>query len=61
MGKVGQNVMNVNCLRNKNRKVVVDGEGIKAIWKEYMEKLLNEENVRDHNVFLMQSWVQHVA
>ena len=30
-------------------KVEVDSEGIKTIWKEYMEKLLNEENIWDQS------------
>ena len=50
MANVGNNVMNVNCLRNKNGKVIMDSEGTKTIWKEYMEKLLNEENIQDQNV-----------
>ena len=30
--------------------MVLDEEGRKTIWKEYMEKLLNEENEWDHDV-----------
>jgi len=30
--------------------VVVDDTGIKHSWKEYMEKLMNEENEWDHNI-----------
>ena len=28
--------------------MIVDGKGIKDSWKEYMEKLMNEENEWDH-------------
>ena len=38
MAKVGHDVMNANCLRNQNGKIVVDSEGIKAIWTEYTQK-----------------------
>ena len=31
-------------------KVIVDGKGIKDSWKEYMEKLMNEENEWDHKL-----------
>ena len=33
----------MNSLRNKNSKVIVNGEGVKIIWNDYKEKLLNEE------------------
>ena len=46
----GQDVVNVNCLRDKSGKVVVDSEEIKRIWKDYMERLLNEENIWDKEV-----------
>jgi len=31
-------------------KVIVDEKGIKDSWKEYMEKLMNEENQWDHRI-----------
>ena len=31
-------------------KVIVDDKGIKDCWKEYMEKLMNEENEWDHKI-----------
>ena len=31
-------------------KVIVDDKGIKDSWKEYMEKLMNEENEWDHKI-----------
>jgi len=30
--------------------VIVDGKGIRDSWKEYMEKLMNEENEWDHKL-----------
>jgi len=34
----------LNCIKGASGKVIVDDEGIKHSWKEYMEKLMNEEN-----------------
>ena len=30
--------------------MIVDGKGIKDSWKEYIEKLMNEENEWDHKI-----------
>ena len=35
---------------NKKGRDLVDNEGVKAIWNEYMEKLLNKEYLWDQNV-----------
>ena len=35
--------------------MIVDNKGIKDSWKEYMEKLLNEENEWDHKI---SAWVE---
>jgi len=32
--------------------VIVDEKGIKDSWKDYMEKLMNEENEWDHRICL---------
>jgi len=32
-----------NCLKVVSDKVIVDKKGIKDSWKEYMEKLMNED------------------
>ena len=45
LARDGQDVVNVNCLKDKSGKVVVDNEEIKKIWKDYMERFLNEENI----------------
>jgi hypothetical protein len=48
--KYRQDVVEVNCLKDKQGNLVLDEEGRKSIWKEYMEKLLNEENEWDQDV-----------
>ena len=50
MVKDRQDVVKVNCLKDKKGNLVLDEEGRKTIWKEYMEKLLNEENEWDQYV-----------
>jgi len=37
-------IMGSNCLKGVSGKVIVDEKGIKDSWKEYMEKLMNDEN-----------------
>jgi len=37
-------------LKGVSGKVIVDEKGIKGSWKEYMEKLMNEENEWDHGI-----------
>ena len=39
-----------NCLKRASGKVIVDNEGITDSWKEYMEKLMKEENEWDHRI-----------
>ena len=39
-----------NCLKGENGKLVTGEENLKKEWKNYMEKLLNEENEWDGNV-----------
>ena len=39
----------VKCLKDMRGNVVVDEDNRKKIWKEYMEKLLNEENDWDQD------------
>jgi len=47
-----QDIRGSNCLKGKgvSGRVVVDEKGIKDSWKEYMEKLMNEENEWDHRI-----------
>ena len=42
--------LKVRLLERVSGKVIVDEEGIKDTWKEYMEKLMNEENEWDHSI-----------
>jgi len=39
-----------SCLKGLSCQVIVDEKGIKDLWKEYMEKLMNEENEWDHRI-----------
>ena len=44
MVKERQDITGSNCLKGVSAKVIVDEKGVKDSWKEYMEKLMNEEN-----------------
>jgi len=44
MVKERQDITGSYCLKDVSGKVIVDEKGIKDTWKEYMEKLMNEEN-----------------
>jgi len=44
MEKERQDIIGSNCLKGVSGKVIVDEKGIKDSWKEYLEKLMNEEN-----------------
>ena len=50
MVKERQDITGLNCIKGTSRKVIVDDKGIKGSWKEYMEKLMNEENEWDHKI-----------
>ena len=50
MAKDRQDVISNNCMLNEKGELTTDSEGIKEIWKKYMEKLLNEENEWDKAV-----------
>jgi len=50
MVKERQDITGSNCLKGVLGKVIVDEKGIKDSWKEYMEKLTNEENEWDHSI-----------
>ena len=43
-------VTGLNCTKGASGKVIVDDKGIKDSWKEYMEKLKNEENEWGHKI-----------
>ena len=42
--------MGSNCLKEVPDKVIADEKGTKDPQKEQMEKLMNEENERDHRI-----------
>jgi len=50
MVKERRDITGLNCIKGASRKVIVDDKGIKDTWKEYMEKLMNEENEWDHKI-----------
>ena len=50
MFKERQDITGLNCIKEASGKVIVDDKGIKDSWKEYMEKLMNEENEWDHKI-----------
>ena len=45
--KERQDITGLNCIKEASGKVTVDDKEIKDSWKEYMEKLMNEENEWD--------------
>lgn len=50
MVKERQDITGVNCLKDSEGKLVVSETGIKETWKQYMEKLMNEENMWDNDI-----------
>jgi len=50
MVKERQDITGSKCLKGVTGKVIVDDKGIKDSWREYMEKLMNEENEWDHRI-----------
>ena len=50
MVKERQDITGLNCIKGASGKVIVDDKGIKDSWKEYMEKLMNEENEWDYKI-----------
>jgi len=50
MVKERQDITGLNCIKGASGKVIADDTGIKDSWKEYMEKVMNEENKWDHEI-----------
>ena len=50
MVKERQDIMGTICLKGVSRKLIVDEKGVKDSWKEYMEKLMKEENKWGHRM-----------
>jgi len=61
MVKERQDIIGSNCLKGVSGKVIVDEKGIKDSWKEYIEKLMNEENEWDHGISLKLKDDQQIA
>ena len=49
MAKKNEDVVGGGCVKNKEGKVVTEGEDMKEVWRAYFEKLLNEEFQWDRN------------
>ena len=45
--RAGKDVQHVRVIKNENGNVMVNSEAVLKRWKEYFEKLMNEENNRD--------------
>ena len=45
--RTGKNVQQVQVMKDENGNVMVNTEAVLKRWKEYFEKLMNEENNRD--------------
>ena len=45
-GRAGKYVQHVRVIKDKNGNVIVNSEAVLKRWKEYFEKLINEENSR---------------
>ena len=45
--RAGKDVQHVKVIKDKNGNVMVNSEAVLKRWKEYFQKLMNEENNRD--------------
>ena len=45
--RAGKDVQHVRVIKDENGNVMVDSEAVLKRWKEYFEKLMNEENNRE--------------
>ena len=45
--RAGKDVQHVRVIKDKNDNVMVNSEAVLKRWKEYFEKLMNEENNRE--------------
>ena len=50
MVKEGQDMTGTCCMKDTDGNIRVDSNGMKKIWQEYMERLLNNENEWDKQV-----------
>ena len=45
--RAGKDVQHVRVIKDENGNVMVNSEAVSKRWKEYFEKLMNEENDRE--------------
>ena len=45
--RAGKDVQHVRVIKDKNGNMMVNSEAVLKKWKEYFEKLMNEENNRE--------------
>ena len=45
--RAGKDVQHVRVIKDENGNVMVNSKAVLKRWKEYFEKLMNEENNRD--------------
>ena len=45
--RAGKDVQHVRVIKDKNGDIIVNSEAVSKRWKEYLKKLMNEENNRD--------------
>ena len=45
--RTGKDVLHVRVIKDKNGNAMANSEAVLMRWKEYFEKLMNEENNRD--------------
>ena len=45
--RAGKDVQHVRVIKDKNGNMMVNSEAVLKRWKEYFEKLMNEENNRE--------------
>ena len=46
--RAGKDVQHVRLIKDENGNVMVNSEAVLKRWKEYFEKLMHEENNREH-------------
>ena len=50
MAKERQYVTRSNCVKGVSSNVILDEKWIRDLWKEYTEKLMNEETIWCHGI-----------
>ena len=48
--RTGKDVQHVKVIKDENGNVMVNSEAVLKRWKEYFEKLMNEENNREPRI-----------